>query len=85
MDDTENLRGLIVTQQETVDLVQCVNSCALNELRSTRSRYTWWNQRIKEDYIFKKLDRVFGNNDPMQILPNFEVHHLIRQGSDHAP
>lgn len=27
---------------------------------------------------------MFGNSEFMQLLPNSEVHHLIRQTSDHA-
>ncbi|KAF3662671.1 plasmodesmata callose-binding protein 3 [Capsicum annuum] len=48
------------------------------------STFTWWNGRIEEDCIFKRLDRVFGNTEFMQTLPNSEAHRLIRQGSNHA-
>ncbi|KAG5591653.1 hypothetical protein H5410_042167 [Solanum commersonii] len=59
VDETEKLGGLPVTQSETHNFIQCVNSCALTELRYMGSTYTWWNGRIKEDCIFKRLDRVF--------------------------
>lgn len=85
MEESKKLGGLPITQQETLDFVQCMNSCSLNELRFTGSRYTWWNGKIQEDYVFKRLDRVFGNNELIQLMPNCEVHHLIIQGSDHAP
>lgn len=38
----ENLGGLPVTQQETVDFVSCISLCALNELKFTHSCFTWW-------------------------------------------
>ncbi|KAH0761375.1 hypothetical protein KY290_017448 [Solanum tuberosum] len=85
MDSSEKLGGIPVTQNETVDFAQCINSCALTELKFTRSKYTWWNGRIEEDCIFKRLDRVFGNTEFIQHFLVSEVQHLIREGSDHAP
>ncbi|KAK4733456.1 hypothetical protein R3W88_007717 [Solanum pinnatisectum] len=83
--ESEKLGGLPVTHQETADFVSCASACSLNELKFVGSSYTWWNGRIENDCIFKRLDRVFGNNEFLQVLPNSEVHHLIRQGSDHTP
>lgn len=84
-DKAEKLGGLQVTQQEMVDFATCVNACSLTEVRFCESIYIWWNGRIEEDCIFKRLDKVLVNNKFLQILPNSEVHHFIRQGSDHAP
>ncbi|WMV59326.1 hypothetical protein MTR67_052711 [Solanum verrucosum] len=84
VDESEKSGGLPVSQQEIVDFAHCISACSLNELKFVRSCYTWWNGRIENDCIFKRLDRVLGNNEFMQLLPNSEVHHLIRQGSDHA-
>lgn len=83
LDDLEKLGGLPVTLLEMLFFSRCITSCDLNELKFTRSRYTWWNGRIEDDYIFKIFDSVFRNNEFMQLLPNSEVHHLIRQGSNH--
>ncbi|XP_049356312.1 uncharacterized protein LOC125820932 [Solanum verrucosum] len=55
-----------------------------NELKFTGSCYTWWNGRIEEDCIFKRLDRVFGNNEFMNTFQGSEVHHLIKEGFEHA-
>uniref|UniRef100_A0A0V0IHV1 Putative ovule protein n=1 Tax=Solanum chacoense TaxID=4108 RepID=A0A0V0IHV1_SOLCH len=85
LNESEKLGGLPVTQSEVTDFAQCICTCALNEIKFTGSCYTWWNGRIEEASIFKRLDRVFGNNDFFSLLPNSETHHLIRQGSDHAP
>lgn len=57
----------------------------MSEINFKGILYTWWNERIEEDCILKRLDRIFGNNEFMQEFPTSEVHHLIRQGSDHAP
>ncbi|KAG5583445.1 hypothetical protein H5410_054072 [Solanum commersonii] len=68
-----------------MDFNQCINKCALSEVKSSGSKFTWWNGRIDGECIFKKLDRVLCNQEFEQILPTSKVHHLIRQGSDHAP
>ncbi|KAG5620134.1 hypothetical protein H5410_005352 [Solanum commersonii] len=85
MHESEKLGGLPITQNETIDFIRCINTYALNELKFIGSCYTWWNGQIEEDCIFKRLDRVFGNNEFMNTLQGSEVHHLIREGSDHAP
>ncbi|XP_049414796.1 uncharacterized protein LOC125877592 [Solanum stenotomum] len=83
--ESEKLGGLPVTQLETIDFNLCISSCALNELNFKGSSFTWWNGRVGAECIFERLDRVFGNEEFMNLLPNNEVQHLIRQGSDHAP
>ncbi|KAG5570896.1 hypothetical protein H5410_060662 [Solanum commersonii] len=85
MDTPENMGGLLVMQHEIMDFAQCINTYVLTELKFTGSKYAWWNGRIKDDCIFKRLDRVFGNQEFMNQFPVFEVQHLIREGSDHAP
>lgn len=54
--------GLPLSQMKIVDLVQSMSNCALSEFPFFSSLYTWWNERIAEDSIFKILDRVFGND-----------------------
>ncbi|KAH0760993.1 hypothetical protein KY290_017066 [Solanum tuberosum] len=85
VDESEKSGGLPVSQQETVDFAHCINAFSLNDLKFVGSYYTWWNERIENDCIFMRLDIVLTNNEFMQLLPNSDVHHLIRQGSDHAP
>ncbi|KAG5596548.1 hypothetical protein H5410_037780 [Solanum commersonii] len=85
LNEEERLGGLDFTQFEALDFSQCINNCALTELKFVGSMFTWWNGRIERDSIFKRLDRVFGNQEFNNMLPTSEVHHLVRQGSDHAP
>ncbi|KAK4706364.1 hypothetical protein R3W88_034059 [Solanum pinnatisectum] len=40
VDDSEKLGGLPVSNLETQDFIQCINSCALNELRFTDTVFT---------------------------------------------
>lgn len=85
LDASEILGGLPVTNNEIVNFAQCVNNCVLTELKFSGSKFTWWNGRIEEKCIFKRLDRVFGNIEFMHQFPTSEIQHLIREGSDHCP
>lgn len=85
LDESKKLGGLQVTQQEMVDFAAYVNVCSLSELKFYGSSYTLWNGQIEEDCIFKRLDRVLVNYEFFQILSDSEVHHFIKQGSDHVP
>ncbi|XP_060190556.1 uncharacterized protein LOC132619776 [Lycium barbarum] len=80
----EKVGVLLVHLSETADFAHFVNNCGLMELKYSGSRYTWWNGRTEEDCIFKRLDRVFGNQEFMDLFPSSEVPHLIRHGFDHA-
>ncbi|XP_015169505.1 uncharacterized protein [Solanum tuberosum] len=82
MDEAEKLGGLLVTQTEIVDFVQCTNACALNEIKFKGSSYTWWNGRIEEESIFKSIDRVFGNNELMRLKPNSEYNEFKKVVKD---
>ncbi|KAG5632048.1 hypothetical protein H5410_003765 [Solanum commersonii] len=70
-------RGLPVTQYETIDFAHCINSCSLNELKFIGSKYTWWNGRIEEDCIFKRLDRGIWEHGVCGSVP------YIRSASSH--
>ncbi|KAH0723056.1 hypothetical protein KY289_006100 [Solanum tuberosum] len=85
LNEKEKLGGLQFTQNEALDFASCITSCALSEIRTSCSKFTWWNGRIEEDCIFKRLDMIVVNQEFMDIFPSSEVHHLIRHGSDHAP
>ncbi|WMV24639.1 hypothetical protein MTR67_018024 [Solanum verrucosum] len=85
LNEEEKLGGLPFTQNEAIDFASFISSCALTEVQTIGSKYTWWNGRIEVECIFKRLDRILVNQDFLEEFPSSEVHHLIRQGSDHAP
>lgn len=70
--EEEKMGGLTFTQQEEVDFAQCINNCALTE-NFTGSNFTWWNGRINEGCILKRLDRILVNFDFLEIFPCTEV------------
>ncbi|KAK4710274.1 hypothetical protein R3W88_004787 [Solanum pinnatisectum] len=85
LNEEEKQGGLPFMQREAMEFAQCINNCGLIELKYSGSNFTWWNGRIEEHCIFKRLDRVMGNQEFMDLLPSSEVQHLIRRGSNHVP
>ncbi|XP_049396567.1 uncharacterized protein LOC125860610 [Solanum stenotomum] len=84
LNEEERLGGLEFTINEAIDFASFISSNALSEVQFSGSKYTWWNGRIEEACIFKKLDRILVNHEFLEVFPVSEVQHLIRQGSDHA-
>ncbi|KAG5586609.1 hypothetical protein H5410_047043 [Solanum commersonii] len=66
----EKLGGLDFTQLEATYFAHCISNCALTEVKFSGSKYTWWNGRIEEACIFKRLDRILVNAKflPLRIL-----------------
>lgn len=82
LNEEEKLGGLTLMQQRITDFANCVNDCALIEVKFSGSKYMWWNGRINEACIFERLDGVFLNQDFLELVPQVEVEHFFQQGSD---
>ncbi|KAG5571324.1 hypothetical protein H5410_061090 [Solanum commersonii] len=39
----------------------CIGSCDLSDIKFIGNSFTWWNGRVNEECIFKRLDRVIVN------------------------
>lgn len=85
MNEEEKLGRLPVSQMETFDFAQCISNCALTKLPFSGSIYTWWDEKNGEDSIFKRLDRVLGNQLFWLECNQSDVQHLVRDGSDYSP
>ncbi|KAH0721975.1 hypothetical protein KY289_005019 [Solanum tuberosum] len=59
--EKEKLGGRPVTEAEVRDFNYCINVCNLEDRGFKGSKYTWWNGRLEEECIFKRLDRVLGD------------------------
>lgn len=55
LNEDEKLGGLPFLQQEAV------------EVKFTGSNYIWWNDRIEEESILKRLDRILVKNNFLEI------------------
>ncbi|KAG5571418.1 hypothetical protein H5410_061184 [Solanum commersonii] len=49
------------------------------------SLFTWWNGRIDDACIFKRLDKIVLNQAFLGLMGRVELDHLARVGFDHAP
>ncbi|KAG5627193.1 hypothetical protein H5410_012411 [Solanum commersonii] len=85
MSDEEKIGGLPVYLNEYEDFAFCVNSCDLVEVSFKGSPFTWWNRRIDDQCIFKRLDRYMMNQVGLGYFGLVESEHLARTRSDHAP
>lgn len=61
--------GMPFTQNESMDFSLFISNYALTVVWFSGNKYTWWNRRIEEEYIFKGLDRVLVNQDFMNLFP----------------
>lgn len=84
-DKEEKFSGLPVSLNEVNDFRHCINTCNLTNLGFKGSIFTWWNGRVEEDCIFKRLDRFLANMEFQQMLPGIEITDLSKIGSDHSP
>ncbi|KAG5595838.1 hypothetical protein H5410_037070 [Solanum commersonii] len=79
MNEEEKQGGMNFNQYEALDFGQCINNCELMELKYSGSKFTWWNGRIEGGCIFKRLDRVFGNQDFFDLLSSSEVIYQVSE------
>lgn len=56
LNEEEKLEGLEFYPNEAIDFASFISSGALFEARWLGSKFTWWNGRIEQACIFKRLD-----------------------------
>lgn len=66
-DEEEKFGGLPVFLNEVDDFWHYVNTYNLFDFGFRGSIYTWWNGRVEENCIFKRLDRCLANIELQQI------------------
>lgn len=63
-----------------------INNCNLVDLGFKGSKYTWTNNRHNnKSLILERLDKVFGNEEWIELFPKRFIIHLQRTHSDHNP
>lgn len=72
----EKLEGLPFTQQEAMDVSHCISDCAIEEIKFSGSKYTWWNGRVTEDCNFERPDRVLANSAFLELYPLTKSQHV---------
>ncbi|XP_075096182.1 uncharacterized protein LOC142174296 [Nicotiana tabacum] len=77
--------GSKVTVAEIKEFRQCVDTCCLQELKSTGAFYTWNNKQSGEDRVMSRIDRVLANFEWITVLHASTVHYMTEGLYDHSP
>ncbi|XP_070025625.1 uncharacterized protein [Nicotiana sylvestris] len=62
-----------------------MEACGLSDQGFVGSRFTWCNNRRPSERIWKRLDRVFVNDQWTQRFQSCIVKHVVRTDSNHRP
>ncbi|XP_015169175.1 uncharacterized protein [Solanum tuberosum] len=81
----EKLGGRPHRIEESLDFIQYLNDCGLQDTGFSGSKYTWCDNRDPPATIWKKLDRLVHNSQWFGVFNATSVTHLSRTCSDHSP
>ncbi|MQM15480.1 hypothetical protein Taro_048426 [Colocasia esculenta] len=71
--------------QAMEDFNVCISASSLNDAGFIGSPFTWSNNRTGLAVVKSRLDRFLINNQWDSAFPGFQINHLVRGPSDHAP
>ena len=69
----DRVGGRVISSLELADAQNWRALGLVDELCARGSHFTWTNKQMNEDRIFSRLDRVFKNEDWLDIFPQFEA------------
>lgn len=78
-------RGLPFQVHEVLDFTNFIADNALVDIGFSGSKFTWDNNQVSHERIWKRLDRVLVNIEWLNMPLISAVLHLSRTGFDHAP
>ncbi|XP_062093651.1 uncharacterized protein LOC133799668 [Humulus lupulus] len=81
---TDRVGGRTITALEMEDAQKWRALGLVDELRSKGSHYTWTNKQANEDIIYTKLDRIFKNEEWLDLFPQAEAVFNWEMLSDHC-
>ncbi|XP_074304514.1 uncharacterized protein LOC141639250 [Silene latifolia] len=82
----ERIGGAPVTLADISPLKQLVvQDCELYELKGCWSFYTWTNKHETEGKVYSRIDRVFTNEDWLNVFPGSYANFLPEGLFDHCP
>ena len=64
---------------------EAIDDCGVKDLGFKGSRFTWQRGNSPSTLIRERLDRMLGDDEWCNLFPSWEVAHLPRYRSDHAP
>ncbi|XP_075085213.1 uncharacterized protein LOC142168437 [Nicotiana tabacum] len=68
---------------KSLDFINCLNNCGMVNIGYVGSTFTWCNNRRPKKRIWKRLDKIFVNNDWEKNFQYNSAKHLARIESNH--
>ncbi|XP_027077095.1 uncharacterized protein [Coffea arabica] len=83
--EEEKRGGVPFTPEEGWELLNFMSQAGIFDVGYSGSIFTWCNNRYGRARIWKRLDRLLMNQVSSNLGLGFDVQHLCRDPSDHAP
>lgn len=84
-DMEEKMGGQHYSMNKSFEFTSVTETCGLTDLGFHGQKFTWYNNRDNDAWIWKRLDRAMGNDKWLEVMPMSTVTHLASTGSDHCP
>ncbi|XP_050232999.1 uncharacterized protein LOC126681501 [Mercurialis annua] len=84
LNNNDRCGGNELDEEHAIELQNCVSAAGLFELRSIGCFYTWNNNQLGDNRIWRRLDRVFSNGNTSE-NHNVYFEALPNGISDHSP
>ncbi|KAG5568382.1 hypothetical protein H5410_064602 [Solanum commersonii] len=81
----EKLGGRPHRIKESLDFIQCLNDCGLQNAGFSGSKYTWCDNKDPSATIWKRLDRLVHNSQWFGVFNATSVTYLSRTCSNYSP
>ncbi|KAL2894864.1 hypothetical protein RDABS01_010773 [Bienertia sinuspersici] len=81
----EDRQGAVVRWTEIQPMIECVNICELEDIRSSGRFFTWSNKQEGNKRVFTKIDRTLCNGGWCAMFPTAETLFLPENDFDHTP
>lgn len=85
LNEEEKIGGQSVYPFEFEDFSFFLNSDELFDFNFKGNPFIWWNDRVDDQCIFKKLEKMVGNQEFLNCFGISKVEHLSRTNSNHDP
>ncbi|XP_012847426.1 PREDICTED: uncharacterized protein LOC105967373 [Erythranthe guttata] len=85
LSNSEKSGRYLASFKDIQEFSDCLRDTRLNDLGFVGYPFTWSNNRKAPHTTRERLDRACGNNEWMELFPNYRVRHLDALYSDHIP